>query len=76
MRGGLGDALIGVAALLLATFMYAISRALGYKPSAADFGDYVGMSVSLIIGGFIIYVILGVAVSLAFGVWLWPFGPS
>jgi hypothetical protein len=48
MRGGLGDALIGLLAILLATFIYAIERALGYKPSPADFGNYPGMSVSLI----------------------------
>lgn len=69
-------ALIGVAAILFATFIYATMRLLGYKPSPADFGDYTGMSVALIMGGFILYAILGVVVSLTFGVWLWPFGPA
>lgn len=76
MRGGIGDALTGVAAIFLATVIFWTMRALGYKPTRNDFGYYTGLSVGLIIGGFALYAILAVIVSLVFGVWLWPFGPG
>ena len=69
-------ALIGVAAILFATFLYATMRLLGYKPSPDDFGSYTGLGVGLIMSGIILYPLLGVVVKLSLGIWLWPFGPA
>ncbi len=52
--------------------IYPTLRALGFKLSINDFEHYTGLSVSLILGGFILYAILALVVSLG----IWPFGPA
>jgi hypothetical protein len=75
MNSPLGDALIGGATWLLVMVIYATLRALGFKLSVNDFEHYAGLSVGLILGGFIFYVILGDVLGLASGVWLGPSAP-